>query len=109
MNARIVVAYAMMVSIWGTTWFAIKIALTGFPPTYYAETHLASGLIAVLFGAMPFFIFGLGALMLRETITLQTIAGAVLALGGVATISLTGEGGALIYVLAAALSAFGVV
>ena len=161
MNARIVVAYAVMCAIWGTTWLAIKVALTGFPPlggagvrfiiagaflyavgafarptgpkppfklvlvlavtffganyalTYYAETHLASGLVAVLFGTMPFFIFGLSALMLRETITLQTVAGAVLALGGVATISLTGEGGALIYVLAtllaAALSGFGVI
>jgi len=160
-NARIVVAYAVMCAIWGTTWLAIKVALTGFPPlggagirfiiagaflyavgafarptgpkppfklvlvlavtffganyalTYYAETHLASGLVAVLFGTMPFFIFGLSALMLRETITLQTVAGAVLALGGVATISLTGEGGALIYVLAtllaAALSGFGVI
>jgi drug/metabolite transporter (DMT)-like permease len=160
-NARIVAAYAVMCAIWGTTWLAIKVALTGFPPlggagvrfiiagaflyavaafvrpdgpkpplklvlvlaatffggnyalTYFAETHLASGLVAVLFGTMPFFIFGLGALMLRETISLQTIAGAVLALGGVATISLTGEGGALIYVLAtllaAALSAVGVV
>jgi drug/metabolite transporter (DMT)-like permease len=160
-NARIVAAYAVMCAIWGTTWLAIKVALTGFPPlggagvrfiiagaflyaagafvrphgpkpplklvlvlaatffggnyalTYFAETHLASGLVAVLFGTMPFFIFGLGALMLRESISLQTIAGAVLALGGVATISLTGEGGALIYVLAAllaaALSAIGVV
>lgn len=161
MNARIVAAYAVMCAIWGTTWLAIKVALTGFPPlggagvrfiiagaflyavgafvrpngakpplklvlvlaatffganyalTYYAETHLASGLVAVLFGTIPFFVFGLGALMLRDAITLQTIAGAVLALGGVATISLTGEGGELIYVLAAllaaALSAFGLV
>jgi drug/metabolite transporter (DMT)-like permease len=69
--------------------------------TYFAETHLASGLVAVLFGTMPFFIFGLGALMLREAVSLQTLAGAVLALGGVVTISFTGEGGALIYILAA--------
>ena len=154
MNPRIVVAYAVMCTIWGTTWFAIKVALTGMPPvggagvrfiiagaflyavgafvrpadgakpplklvlvlaaplfggnyalTYFAETHLASGLVAVLFGTMPFFIFGLGALMLREAVSLQTLAGAVLALGGVLTISLTGEGGALIYVLATLLAA----
>jgi drug/metabolite transporter (DMT)-like permease len=78
--------------------------------TYFAETHLASGLVAVLFGTMPFFIFGLGTLMLRETDSAQTLIGALLALGGVVTISLTGEGGALIYVLAtllaSALSAF---
>jgi drug/metabolite transporter (DMT)-like permease len=152
-NARIAAAYAVMCAIWGTTWFAIKIALTGMPPlggagirfiiagtflyaagafvrpvgakpplklvfvlaatlfggnyalTYFAETHLASGLVAVLFGTVPFFIFGLGALMLREAITLQTLAGAALALGGVVTISLNGEGGALIYVLATLLAA----
>ena len=93
MNVRIAGAYALMCAIWGTTWLAIKVALTGFPPlggagvrfilaalmlyavarflarprspkpplklvlvlaaalfgfnyalTYYAETHLASGL-----------------------------------------------------------------
>jgi drug/metabolite transporter (DMT)-like permease len=153
-NARIVVVYALMCTIWGTTWLGIKVALTGLPPlggaglrfiiagaflyavgafarrseetkpplklvlvlaatlfggnyalTYFAETHLASGLVAVLFGTMPFFIFGLGALMLREAVSLQTLAGAVLALGGVVTISLTGEGGALIYVLATLLAA----
>ncbi len=160
MNVRVVAAYTVMCAIWGTTWLAIKVALTGFSPlagvgarfliagvvlyaisavfprpkaeappvklivmlaltmvggnyvlTYIAETHLASGLVAVLFGTMPFFIFGLGAFMLRERVTARTIAGALAALGGVATISLTGEGGALAYVLAAllasALSAFG--
>jgi drug/metabolite transporter (DMT)-like permease len=79
--------------------------------TYFAETHLASGLVAVLFGTMPFFIFGLGALMLRERVSMRAIAGAIAALGGVVTISLTGEGGALTYIIAAllasALSAFG--
>jgi drug/metabolite transporter (DMT)-like permease len=158
-TVRIVAAYALMCAIWGTTWVAIKVALTGLPPlggagirfiiaglvlyavsavvrrshgakpplklvlvlaatlfgcnyalTYFAETQLASGLVAVLFGTMPFFVFGFGALMLRETITRQTLAGAVLALAGVVTIAFTGEGGSLIYVLAAltasALSAF---
>jgi putative membrane protein PagO len=158
-NVRVVAAYTVMCVIWGTTWLAIKVALTGFSPlagvgarfliagaalyaagavfrrpkteapplklivmmavtmvggnyilTYLAETHLASGLVAVLFGTMPFFIFGLGALMLRERVSGQTIAGAIAALGGVVTISFTGEGGALAYIaaalLASALSAF---
>ncbi len=118
-----------MCVIWGTTWLAIKVALTGFSPlggvgarfliagavlyvgsivfrrpnaaapplklivtlavtmvggnyclTYFAETHLASGLVAVLFGTMPFFIFGLGALMLRESVSMRTVAGAIAAL-----------------------------
>ena len=149
-----------MCAIWGTTWLAIKVALTGLSPlngvgirfiiagavlyaasalmrrpatpnpplklvvvlavtlvggnyalTYLAETYLASGLVAVLFGTMPFFIFGIGALMLREPVGMRALIGASLALGGVAVISLNGEGGALIYVLAAlaasALSSFG--
>jgi drug/metabolite transporter (DMT)-like permease len=149
-----------MCTIWGTTWIAIKFALTGFGPlggtatrfivagavlyavgaiarrpdgtkpplqlvltlaatffglnyvlTYTAETHLASGLVAVLFGTLPFFTFGLGALMLGEAITVRIVGGAALGLAGVVTISLTGEGGALAYVVAAlcasALSAFG--
>jgi drug/metabolite transporter (DMT)-like permease len=149
-NVRIIGAYTIMCAIWGTTWLAIKVALTGFPPlggagvrfiiaalvlyavapflarpgapkpplklvlvlaatlfgfnyalTYYAETHLASGLVAVVFGTMPFFVFGLGALMLREKVSARTIAGAVLALLGVIVISLTTTGGELIYLIAA--------
>ena len=150
MNVRIVVAYAVMSAIWGTTWLAIKVALSGFPPlggagvrfiiaglmlyaaapllarrgspkppldlilvlaaslfgfnyalTYYSETHLASGLVAVVFGTMPFFVFGLGALILGERVNLRTIAGAALALLGVVVISLTTTGGELIYLFAA--------
>jgi drug/metabolite transporter (DMT)-like permease len=153
-NVRVVAAYTVMCMIWGTTWLAIKVALTGFSPlggvgvrfliagtvlylgsvvfprpkteapplklivmlavtmvggnyclTYLAETHLASGLVAVLFGTMPFFIFGMGAFMLRERVSGQAVIGAIAALGGVVTISLTGEGGALIYILAALLAA----
>ncbi len=155
MNVRVAVAYALMCAIWGTTWLAIKVALTGFPPlggagvrfiiaglalyavapflarpgspkpplnlvlvlaaalfgfnyalTYFSETHLASGLVAVIFGTMPFFVFGLGALMLRERVGLLTIAGAVLALLGVIAISLTTTGGELIYLLAALTATF---
>lgn len=149
-----------MCAIWGTTWLAIKVALTGFSPltgagvrftlagaflyaagvvarernasrpplklivvlaltlvggnyalTYFAETYLASGLVAVLFGTMPFFIFGIAAAMLHESVSRRSLAGAGLALAGVVVISFTGEGGALVYILAAlaasGLSAFG--
>ncbi len=152
-NLLVIVAYATMCAIWGTTWYAIVIALRGFPPiagagvrflmagavfglvalaarrrdgirppvrlivtlafaffganyalTYYAEAHLASGLVAVLFGTMPFFIFAIAALTLREREGARTIAGAGVALAGVATISLTGDRGDLL-AIAAALAA----
>jgi drug/metabolite transporter (DMT)-like permease len=68
---------------------------------YVAETRLTSGLVAVLFGAMPFFVFAFGRLMLREHMTWRMPAGALLALAGVAAISLTGaERGSLPYVAA---------
>ncbi len=148
-----------MCAIWGTTWYAIAIALTGFSPltgvgarfliagavfatvaafakrhegiapplhlvlvlavtffganyplTYYAEQHLPSGLVAVLFGSMPFFIFGLAALMVGERPGARVIAGALFALAGVAAISLTGDRAALppigAALLATLLSAF---
>jgi drug/metabolite transporter (DMT)-like permease len=153
LNLRIIAAYAAMCAIWGTTWYAIKIALIGFPPitgagvrfvvagalfalvaafarrpdgiappvrlivtlaisffglnyalTYYAEAHLASGLVSVLFGTMPFFIFGLAAFTLSERITLRVMTGAALALVGVGTISLTGQRGDLLAIGAALLS-----
>src|ERR1700738_2162069 len=70
--------------------------------TYYAETGLASGLVAVLFGTLPFFLFGFGALMLGERVGVVTVAGALLALAGVATISIGSDThGSLIYVFAA--------
>jgi drug/metabolite transporter (DMT)-like permease len=79
--------------------------------TYYAETGLASGLVAVLFGTLPFFVFAFGALMLGERVGLATVAGAAVALAGVAIISLGGDThGSLIYVAAvlgaAAVSAY---
>ena len=148
----IIVAYAAMCAIWGTTWLGIKFALTGLPPvtgsgirfliagavlyaialatkvdlrrhapplhlvlvlaltmfgvnyalTYIAETHLASGLVAVLFGTMPFFMYGLAHVMVNERVTRRTVAGALLAFCGVAAISLTGNiVGGLPFVLAA--------
>jgi len=69
--------------------------------TYYAETGLSSGLVAVLFGTLPFFVFGLGAVMLGERATFATLGGSVLALGGVALISLNnGVQGGMLYVAA---------
>lgn len=139
-----------MCAIWGTTWLAIKVALTGLPPvsgsgirfvvagaflyalarvvpgrsggrppwpaiavlaftmfganyglTYYAETLLPSGLVAVLFGTMPFFIFGFAAVLLHERIGAQTLAGTLVAFAGVGAIFFTGEGGAWLPVTAA--------
>ncbi len=138
---RVAAAYAAVVLIWGTTWFAIKIALGGFPTvygagvrfvaaalvlyaaaaamrvelprrapplhlvlvlaltmfglnyalTYLAETHLASGLVAVLFGTLPFFVFGFARVMVGERAGPLTVAGAFVAFAGVATISLGGN------------------
>jgi drug/metabolite transporter (DMT)-like permease len=136
----VITAYAAMVSIWGTTWLAIKVALGGVTPiagagvrfilaaalmygvaallrvdrrkgaplhlivvlaaamfgipyalTYFAETHLASGLVAVLFGTVPFFTFALAFVFLRERSGPLVIAGAAIAFSGVALISLSGN------------------
>ncbi|GAC1304181.1 MAG: EamA family transporter [Vulcanimicrobiaceae bacterium] len=139
--AAVVAAYAICVSIWGTTWLAIKVSLHGFPAvtgagvrfvlaaavlygcarfsrvdlerdaaprhlvivlaltmfginyalTYLAETHLASGLVAVIFGTLPFFVFGFAHVMIGKRVGRSTIVGALLALAGVATISLVGD------------------
>jgi drug/metabolite transporter (DMT)-like permease len=79
--------------------------------TYYAETGLASGLVAVLFGTLPFFVFAFGAVLLGERVGPTAVAGALLALAGVAVISVGADmHGSLSYVLAtlaaAAVSAF---
>lgn len=69
---------------------------------YVSETHIASGLTAVLFGTLPFFTFIFGHYMLEERTTARMWAGAVLAFAGVALISLAGgAGGSLWYALAA--------
>jgi drug/metabolite transporter (DMT)-like permease len=86
-----------LVVVLALTMFGINYALT-----YLAETHLASGLVAVLFGTLPFFVFGFAHFMVGERATRATIAGALLALAGVAVISAVGNpGGGLWYVLAA--------
>jgi putative membrane protein PagO len=131
-------AYALMCSIWGTTWLGMKVSLRYMPPlsatgvrfiiagaimyafaasrhkivslrhipwnlvvvlgaflfglnyilTYTAETHISSGLAAVLFGILPFFMFALGHYLIGERTTVLTWAGAVLSFAGVAAISL---------------------
>jgi drug/metabolite transporter (DMT)-like permease len=82
------------------TMFGLNYALT-----YVAETRLASGLVAVLFGTMPFFIFAFAHAMVDERAKRGTIAGALLALGGVALISLVGDVRADILYVGAALVA----
>jgi putative membrane protein PagO len=82
--------------------------------TYYAETGLASGLVAVLFGTLPFFVFAIGALRLGERVGAMTVAGALFALAGVAAISAGSDmHGSLPYVFAilgaAAISAYATV
>jgi len=90
-----------LVVVLAVTMFGVNYALT-----YLAETHLASGLVAVLFGTMPFFIFGFAHVMVGERADFKTIGGAVLALCGVALISLVGNlRGELLYIVAALVAA----
>jgi drug/metabolite transporter (DMT)-like permease len=89
-----------LILVLAATMFGINYALT-----YAAETHLSSGLVAVLFGTMPFFIFGFAHVMVDERAHRNTIIGALLALGGVALISLVGDvRGDFLYVGAAILA-----
>jgi len=89
-----------LIAVLALTMFGLNYALT-----YLAETHLASGLVAVLFGTMPFFIFGFAHAMVGERANRATIAGALLAFAGVATISLVGNGrGDVLYVVAALIA-----
>jgi drug/metabolite transporter (DMT)-like permease len=86
-----------LVVVLALTMFGVNYALT-----YLAETHLSSGLVAVLFGTMPFFIFGFAHFMVGERANRKTILGALTAFGGVALISLAGDARAdVLYVLAA--------
>jgi len=79
---------------------------------YYSERIITSGLTAVLFGTTPFWIMLFAYLMAGERLTARKVLGSLLALAGVATVSLSGtEHGTLtgiVEVLAAAvLAAFG--
>jgi drug/metabolite transporter (DMT)-like permease len=90
-----------LVVVLALTMFGINYALT-----YLAETHLSSGLVAVLFGTMPFFVYAFAHVMTNERATHKTIFGAMLALAGVATISLVGDvRGGLVYIAAAIVAA----
>lgn len=57
--------------------------------TYVAEVRLESGMVAVLFGTLPFFAFAFARAMLHERITMRIVGGSLLAFAGVAAISLT--------------------
>lgn len=59
--------------------------------TYTAEVKLDSGLVAVLFGTLPFFVFGLGQVVAHERTTPRIWFGALVAFAGVAIISLGGQ------------------
>ncbi|PZR57426.1 MAG: hypothetical protein DLM50_05470 [Candidatus Meridianibacter frigidus] len=96
-----------LIGVLAFTFFGLNYVLT-----YMAETHLASGLVAVLFGTLPFFTFGLAHFMVGERTTPFTWLGAALAFGGVAVISLAGTATASAWYAVAAigaaiLSAFG--
>ena len=58
---------------------------------YVAETRLESGLVAVLFGTAPFFVFAFGKLIAGERANAGVWAGAAVAFGGVAMICLGGQ------------------
>ena len=92
---------------WHASLFGLNYVLT-----YVAETRLDSGLVAVLFGTLPFFVFAFGHALANERTTPRIWFGAVVAFAGVAVISLAGaiRGSplfALAAVAAAAVSAFG--
>lgn len=73
--------------------------------TYVAETHVSSGLSAVLFGVLPFFMLGMGHFLIGERTTPMTWLGALLAFGGVAAISLQADARGLVWYALAAVGA----
>jgi len=68
---------------------------------YVAETQLSSGLVAVLFGTLPFFTFGFSQAMLGERTTPRIWLGSLAAFAGVAVISLASAEGSPLFALAA--------
>jgi O-acetylserine/cysteine efflux transporter len=90
-----------LVVVLAATMFGLNYVLT-----YIAETHLTSGLVAVLFGTLPFFVFAFAHHMVDERATRRTLIGTFLALGGVAVISLVGDVRLdVLYVVAALVAA----
>ncbi|MDE2481433.1 MAG: EamA family transporter, partial [bacterium] len=74
-----------LVAVLATFLFGVNYLLT-----YTAETRLDSGLVAVLFGTLPFFMFAMGAIA-HERTTPRIWIGAAVAFGGVAVISLASQ------------------
>jgi drug/metabolite transporter (DMT)-like permease len=85
-NLRRVAPPFHLVAVLALTMFGLTYALT-----YLAETHLSSGLVAVLFGTLPFFVYAFAHVMVGERATPRMLFGALLALGGVAAISFSGD------------------
>ena len=95
-----------LVAVLATCLFGLNYILT-----YLAETHVSSGLTAVLFGVLPFFMFAFGHFLLNEHTRPLTWLGAALAFAGVGVISIASDAhGSFWYALAvvgaAASSAF---
>jgi len=70
--------------------FAMFLFGANYVLTYLAETRLDSGLVSVLFGTLPFFVFAFGSLAGERTTPIIWL-GAAIAFAGVAAISLGGE------------------
>lgn len=92
--------------------FALTLFGVNYVLTYTAETHLDSGLVAVLFGTLPFFVFGFGHSLVGERTTARIWIGAVCAFAGVGVISLSPQVQAsplyaLVAIAAAGSAAFG--
>ncbi len=90
--------------------FALTLFGLNYVLTYVAETRLDSGLVSVLFGTLPFFVFAFGAIA-RERTTPRIWIGAAIAFAGVALVSLGAQVQAsplyaLAAIAAAASSAF---
>lgn len=89
-----------LVLVLALTMFGLTYALT-----YLAETQLSSGLVAVLFGTLPFFVYAFAHVLVGERATPRMLFGALLALAGVAAISFSGNFRAGLAYIAAALLA----
>ena len=75
---------------------------------YIAETQIDSGLVAVLFSAMPFFTMVISYFMLGERTTMRALIGAAIAFAGICVVSLTQSihaAPAALFVIAAAACA----
>ena len=86
--------------------FATSLCGLNYVLNYVSELRIDSGLAALLFGTMPFFVFLFGALMIRERPRPIVWAGTLVAFAGLAVISLTGEvRGSPLFALASVVAA----